>query len=531
MLLLLVTASSASAKELSYVATSDPGRSLCSVPAEGWLKNDFDDRAWSSGPVDAGVCAGPRFSRWRFEVGAERAKLATVILRIRYRHGFAAYLNGVEIARRHLAPGAAPLGLSIDAHGVEPESIVVPARLLRAGANLLAVEVHPHTAGLQAFVEAQLGAADGARITRGPYLQRLDEKEVTVVFDTDLPTTAEVSWGTTAGYGATTTDAPSQVHHALRLTALSAGTAYHYRVTAHAGPPPARGEHDVIPAAERIDAGDATFHTPPAAGRPLRFVVYGDVRSGHEVHARMNRSIAAEDPDFALFTGDMVDGGADEGQWERFFEIAAGLLRQLTIFPVAGNHDYVRPGRGIGTFVSLFRAPLRPGEEDGSYYSFDEAGVHFVALDSGQYESPRQLAWFENDLKEARRKKAHAIFVYSHEPPYSAGSHGDNQVCIHDYLPLMDRYHITMFFGGHDHDYERGRAGTLDYIVTGGGGAEIRPPRCGVPGSSACPPRVTAFFNEHNYVTVEVMAAFYRVCAKRPDATPLEACVNIPLRP
>ena len=88
---------------------------------------------------------------------------------------------------------------------------------------------------------------------------------------------------------------------------------------------------------------------------------------------------------------------------------------------------------------------MRVGEEDAGYYSFDAAGVHFVALDSNQYRSPRQLAWLERDLGEAERRGAHALFVYAHEPPYSTALHGDNQICIHDYVPILERHHVRAY--------------------------------------------------------------------------------------
>ncbi len=85
---------------------------------------------------------------------------------------------------------------------------------------------------------------------------------------------------------------------------------------------------------------------------------------------------------------------------------------------------------------------------------------------------------------------------------------------------------MSSFFGGHDHHYERGRKGTLDYVITGGGGAELRTPRCGIPGKKACPPHVAAFSNDHHYVMLEVMPSFFRVCPKRVDGTPIEPCVT-----
>jgi hypothetical protein len=209
--------------------------------------------------------------------------------------------------------------------------------------------------------------------------------------------------------------------------------------------------------------------------------------------------------------------------------VAAQLLRQVALFPAPGNHEYARLGRGLAVFMNLFRGPPRVGDEAAPYYSFDEDGVHFVALDSNLYGAPRQITWLERDLAEAARRGVRATFVYAHEGPFSSGLHGDNAQCIRDYVPLLERFHVTMFFGGHDHHFERGRVGALPYVVTGGGGAELRPTRCGMPGKRPCPPRVLELINDHNYVLVEVLPTLFRVCAKRPDGTPLDACAALPL--
>jgi hypothetical protein len=541
------------AAEVELIRASDGGRASCTL-APGWQRPELDDSAWTlrqpappPAPPDGGVsamavdgsvpapstffragaqpeCPTTIGVRWRFDVPADAVdKLATLTLRLRYLHGFAASLNGVEVARRRLDPSADAAAVATELHGPEAERIFIPVRtgLLRRGANVLAIEVHHRTAGRPPLVEAELTGADGPRIIRGPYLVRLSEREVTVVFDTDLPTVGEVRWSA-QGDGATprtTSDAPAQTHHALRLAPLAPGQTYRYAVTARGG-------------GTTVEAGEATFHTPPAAGQPLRFIVYGDVRSGHDVHALLNRRMADEDPDLAIVTGDLVDRGSDEGDWERFFEIAASLLRSLAIFPAMGNHEAARLGRGVERFLGFFRWPFRPGEEEGAYYSFDAAGVHFVALDSNQYRSARQLAWFERDLAAARKRGTRGIFVYAHEPAWSTGLHGDNQTAIRDYVPIMERYGVSMFFGGHDHHYERGRVGQLDYLVTGGGGAELRWARCavGVPGKKPCPPHVQAFANEHHYVVVEVVPPLFRVCPKRIDGSPIEACVQLKLR-
>jgi hypothetical protein len=108
--------------------------------------------------------------------------------------------------------------------------------------------------------------------------------------------------------------------------------------------------------------------------------------------------------------------------------------------------------------------------------------------------------------------------------------HGDNSTCVRDYVPLLQRNHVAMFFAGHDHDFERGSVNGLDYIVSGGGGAELRNARCGVPGKRACPPRVAGFANEHNYIMIELLPSLFRVCPKRVDGTALEPCTTYTLR-
>jgi len=400
-----------------FVADGAPARMHCGAAPPGWQRPELDDRDWNARPtlverrdsgapvevdvgpeeraldggrgaLDGGVptCAGARFARWHFAVGAELPVLKSLTLRIRYTHGFAAYVNGVEVARRRLDAAAPPDALATDVHGPEYESFTVPARVLRRGDNLLAVEVHPRTAGRDTTVELSLRGDEGARLVRGPYLLGLREREATLVFDTPTPTSAEVRWGHDDEYGSAARDGFG-LHHVIRLEGLKPGTVYHYRVrvrTTVASPTARDASSD-----GELDAGDASFHTPPEAGRPLRFAVYGDVRSGHDVHAALDQALADEQPDLAILTGDLVDRGSDEGDWERFFEIAGPLLRSLAIFPAIGNHEYASRGKGLVAFMQYFRWPLGIPDDDPPWYSFDVAGAHFVALDSNSYKSPR----------------------------------------------------------------------------------------------------------------------------------------------
>jgi hypothetical protein len=388
---------------------------------------------------------------------------------------------------------------------------------LRPTGNVLAVEARPSKPTRHASADVALDGMDGPRIIRGPYLQRVATGDAWLILDTDLPTTAELRWTSRRGSASRTLADAAGTHHALHLEHLSPATTYHYHLSAR-------------PSVDRVDLAaplevDADFHTPPSAGHPLRLVVWGDVRSGHDVHAQLVKAIVAEDPDLVLLTGDLVDAGTDDGDWERFFDIEAPLLKQICTYVAPGNHEYQRRHLGIERFLDYFLRPAAP-----SWWSVDVAGVHFALVDSEAFGDKAQLDWIAQDLAEARRRKVRGIFVVGHDGPYSSALHGDNKEAIRDYVPLFQKYRVSMVFSGHDHDYERGRVDGLDYLVSGGGGAELRTPRCGVTGKKKCGKRTFSFVNEHHYVMIEIVGNKFKLCPKRADGTLLEACPTLPLK-
>ena len=494
------------------VPAEDPGLRRCGAASPGpWQQLDFDDSGWVHGqePPDCDVLRVRR----RF-VTPRPGALAALALTVRYQDGLVAWINGVEVARRRYIDGEASAS---ESHGGESErlTIALSPGMLKAGDNVLAIEVHPARPGRPPALSASLEGTDGPRIVRGPYLSRVLDGEARLIVDTDLTTWAEVTWSSAApGAPERKVSFPTLgTHHVLRLDGLAPGRAYRYRVLVAApGLPPATSE--------------AAFHTPPTAAHPLRFVIAGDTRSGHDIHQQLVARIAAEDPDLVLMTGDLVNMGSDEAEWQRFFEIEQPLMSRVALYSALGNHDHWRSPEGTRRFTALFDRPPGP-----TWWSFDVAGVHFVLLDSDNYRDPAQVDWLRDDLAAAARRRPRAIFVCAHHGAFSAALHGDNPDAIRDYVPLLEAAHVTLLVSGHDHDYERGRQGSLSYLVSGGGGAELRPPRCGVPGRRRCAPRQLAFVNEHHYVDVEVRSTTVSLCPRRMDGTLLEPCVTLPGRP
>jgi len=134
------------------------GRTAPSDPADAWIDPSFDDGSWESGPSgfgygdndDATVLSDMRgnyvtvYIRKEFEL-AVVPENAIVELLIDYDDGFAAYLNGREVARRHLPSGPLTYSTRADPHEAgSPERISLgrAGDLLAAGRNVLAIEGH-----------------------------------------------------------------------------------------------------------------------------------------------------------------------------------------------------------------------------------------------------------------------------------------------------------------------------------------------------------------------------------------------------
>ncbi len=135
---------------------------------------------------------------------------------------------------------------------------------------------------------------------------------------------------------------------------------------------------------------------------------------------------------------------------------------------------------------------MDPARYDGSahpyYSSFDWGKVHIALADSFEGSpttlglgglnpgiSAAQTQWLDADLQ-AAHEAGQTSFLSLHQGPYSyyaagSGGHGGLQDAVTDFVPLMLQYGTLATFAGHDHYYERGHEGCIDYLVLGGGGA------------------------------------------------------------
>ena len=245
-------------------------------------------------------------------------------------------------------------------------------------------------------------------------------------------------------------------------------------------------------------SGERSFRTAPSVSSDVRFVAGGDSRSDHpdwpESRDNISRAIAKFNPAFAMHSGDMVNDGCEQWEWDSWFtDLDSHWIDEnnltIPIIPAVGNHE--KPWSADCKYFDQFALP---GNE--RYYSYNWGpDIHIICLDS-EAEPPESWgywSWLESDLA------AHANytwkFVQFHRPPFVSGAHSPWTPALTYWIPLFDKYHVDIVFNGHEHNYERSKPikytasetaaqpaynnGTM-YIVSGGWGAPLYTPKPGV---------------------------------------------------
>ena len=273
---------------------------------------------------------------------------------------------------------------------------------------------------------------------------------------------------------------------------------------------------------------DAPTSMPGAPGRgaPLTFAVVGDTQGGEfgsGILEELTRDIAARQPDFVLFPGDLI---ADTGQagWEAWKQSTAALGNRRLMTP--GNHD-----RGNNATFSQWQSTFDwlPESQpingvrgiDGVDYFVDAGGIRFISIGSdlpGQSfgsGTPTSFDWLQQVLADVDRRNSDGdpgndidhVFPFSHRPittQNESRTGGTNGTWWQTMTGQAASSHTeaTAFLAGHWHMYQPSRPDphveTVELIAgTGGGGLEGAP-----------------FRNRHGFtlVTVDgenVSASFY----------------------
>jgi hypothetical protein len=224
--------------------------------------------------------------------------------------------------------------------------------------------------------------------------------------------------------------------------------------------------------ASSVALDGALAATPRRAAKSLTFVQVSDSHIGFnkppnaDARATFREAIAkvkalSVQPDFIIHTGDVSQLSRDDE-----FDDADQMLKEtgLPVFFIPGEHDMLDENPGTGFFN-------RFGQKDGRrWYSFDHAGVHFVALVNvadlkpggmGNL-GPEQLKWLKADL--AGRSSSTPIVVFAHIPLwtlYADWGWGTDDSA--EALKLLARFGSVTVLNGHIHQITQKVEGRIHF--------------------------------------------------------------------
>ncbi len=223
----------------------------------------------------------------------------------------------------------------------------------------------------------------------------------------------------------------------------------------------------------------------------MRLVAYGDSRftdpsvtsgTNPRVRAWLADRVAQENPQVLLLTGDTPYTGSKLDDWRVFqAETKEWRMRHILQLPTIGNHE-VRGGgqEGIANYLANF-----PSIKGHRFYSALLGSVEVISLDltlPGTAASP-QGRWFAAQLDHLPTQ-VDFLFILFHIPWVAdkqsqvfVGLPTANALAFRNILEarLPSIQAKVVVLNGHIHNYERFERRGVEYVVTGGGGAEPYP--------------------------------------------------------
>jgi hypothetical protein len=241
-----------------------------------------------------------------------------------------------------------------------------------------------------------------------------------------------------------------------------------------------------------VDEGGPTFTvTDLPVGRPLRIIVYGDMRftdpgntsdTDPGVRKWLAQKVGEEKPDILLLTGDMPFHGSDPDDWKIYQqETALWAQERLRIYPTIGNHEgLIDPRAGMRNYFAAY-----PQLEQHQYYSVQLGNIYLITLDSSTFLNVgwAQRRWLDSQLAHLPPSADFVFFLF--HLPLICDLQTAFMLGIPDPSTLDLRHEIEaraaashakfVVFNGHIHNYERFEVNGVTHVITGGGGAHPYP--------------------------------------------------------
>lgn len=193
-----------------------------------------------------------------------------------------------------------------------------------------------------------------------------------------------------------------------------------------------------------------TFRTAAMSGESFSFKAMGDSQT--DPWAWHDISAVTRPSDFTLFTGDIVETGGNETEWDYWFGEGKEFLEKNLFYSALGNHE-LEEDPDASFYQNLLTLPVNPFNSE-LYYSFNYRNAVFICLNSSDAWNTDQYDWLINTLEENRDVPWKIVFF--HIPFYTSPVHeGEMDNFFDTWWKAFDDYGVDLIFNGHTHNYQR----------------------------------------------------------------------------
>lgn len=313
------------------------------------------------------------------------------------------------------------------------------------------------------------------RIIHGPYLQSMGENEVTIVWQTDGPSTGWVELAPDDKSHFYSTARPKFYHskdgvkqvgttHTVTLKGLSPATTYRYRiyseeVVSHNG---TKASYGNIAATDVYRKEPLKFTTNDKTKGEVSFSMVNDIHGRAEVMKELLNAADYSSKDFILFNGDMVSSVPDvESMFTGFMDTAIEMFaKEKPMYYSRGNHE--TRGAGAVHFHEFFSQ----GYND-LYFMFKQGPVCVLVLDTGEDKPDddieyyglsdftayraEQALWLKKIVESEDWKNAEFRVVVAHMPMNGSRLWYGPLDCAAKFLPTLNGAEVDVMLCGHLH--------------------------------------------------------------------------------
>lgn len=312
-------------------------------------------------------------------------------------------------------------------------------------------------------------------VTHGPYISAPTDTSVIIVWMTDLPSSAMVVYGDDGKLDKQAIPSKDGLVdvgtlHAVRLTGLTPGRKYQYRV----------GSTPVLELAaywpktgETLESDTYSFTTFDTHKLEVSFVSITDTHEDLHRIDSLKMKIDWSKIDFLVHTGDCTNWVASEAQlWRKCLDplIDSGLQHSTPLIFARGNHDT------RGAYARELSRDI-PIEGERFYYTRDDGPLHLIIIDTGEDKSDttqvyaglnqmqayhdQELAWLKQEPQSSKRAHdAPFRVLLMHQPRWGWLGNGDPTAARAEWTAAANAANVDLVIAGHTHRFSLTPAGS-----------------------------------------------------------------------